>query len=225
MYSFAQRPDTRVIDEPLYAAFLQKSARADEHPGAAEVMAEQPHAMADAVRIGMSNDCDRPVYFIKNMAQHWAGFDADLLENYENVLLFRHPALVARSFDKVVAAPTPEDLGFPQQMEILDALIARKLPVIAVNSAAVRNFPEETLKDLCGKLGIDFKQEMLSWKAGEKDYDGVWAKYWYGNVHQSTGFAPDHAEVPAIEDLPENLREVVVNCLPYYQRLSEAAVS
>ena len=29
---------------------------------------------------------------------------------------------------------------------------------------------------------------MLSWPKGGIDEDGVWAKYWYENVHNSTGF-------------------------------------
>ena len=29
---------------------------------------------------------------------------------------------------------------------------------------------------------------MLSWPKGGISEDGVWAKYWYENVHNSTGF-------------------------------------
>ena len=36
MYSFAQRKDTRVIDEPLYAHYLKKSGA--KHPGRDEVL-------------------------------------------------------------------------------------------------------------------------------------------------------------------------------------------
>ena len=37
MYSFAQRSDTRVIDEPLYAHYLYKTNA--DHPGKEEVLA------------------------------------------------------------------------------------------------------------------------------------------------------------------------------------------
>ena len=29
---------------------------------------------------------------------------------------------------------------------------------------------------------------MLKWKLGAHDYDGVWGKYWYNDVNNSTGF-------------------------------------
>jgi hypothetical protein len=32
--------------------------------------------------------------------------------------------------------------------------------------------------------------QMLSWPAGSKPYDGVWAPWWYAGTHQSTGFQP-----------------------------------
>ena len=38
MYSFAQRPDTRVVDEPLYGHYLRVSGA--EHPGDQEAELE-----------------------------------------------------------------------------------------------------------------------------------------------------------------------------------------
>jgi hypothetical protein len=40
MYSFAQRADTVVLDEPFYAFYLNKSGI--EHPGKDEVLKSQP---------------------------------------------------------------------------------------------------------------------------------------------------------------------------------------
>ena len=39
MYSFAQRNDTNVFDEPLYAHYLSKTPARAYHPGAEEVIA------------------------------------------------------------------------------------------------------------------------------------------------------------------------------------------
>ena len=55
MYAFAQRSDTRVIDEPLYGHYLRVSDAA--HPGANEVMAamecngEMSFAISSSVRV------------------------------------------------------------------------------------------------------------------------------------------------------------------------------
>ena len=41
MYAFAQREDTTVYDEPLYAHYLSNSNAREYHPGADEVLAKQ----------------------------------------------------------------------------------------------------------------------------------------------------------------------------------------
>ena len=41
MYSFAQRGDTRVFDEPLYAHYLTHTDARTYHPGAEDVIAAQ----------------------------------------------------------------------------------------------------------------------------------------------------------------------------------------
>ena len=41
MYAFRERPDTTVVDEPLYAAYLARHPDLD-HPGRDEVLASQP---------------------------------------------------------------------------------------------------------------------------------------------------------------------------------------
>ena len=51
MYSFAQRADTTVYDEPLYAHYLVNSDAKDYHPGAEEIIA---NGRADMVLLGRS---------------------------------------------------------------------------------------------------------------------------------------------------------------------------
>ena len=39
---------------------------------------------------------------------------------------------------------------------------------------------------------------MLSWETGGNPADGVWARYWYENVHRSTGFGPYRPKAEAV---------------------------
>ena len=50
MYAFAQRRDTQVVDEPLYAHYLTVSDADEYHPGAADVLATQDNDGARVVR-------------------------------------------------------------------------------------------------------------------------------------------------------------------------------
>jgi hypothetical protein len=63
---------------------------------------------------------------------------------------------------------------------------------------------------------VPFDGRMLSWSAGPRDSDGVWAPHWYGSVHSSTGFAAYH---PPAEPLPARLEPLADQCLPYFERL------
>ena len=40
------------------------------------------------------------------------------------------------------------------------------------------------------KSEIPFYNEMLSWPPGRRKSDGIWGKYWYKKVEDSTGFQP-----------------------------------
>ena len=70
----------------------------------------------------------------------------------------------------------------------------------------------------CETLGIDFQEGMLSWEPGKRDTDGVWAKYWYKNVEDSTTFQPYK---PKPDEVPAHLDAVYKKCLKYYQLLYE----
>jgi hypothetical protein len=69
---------------------------------------------------------------------------------------------------------------------------------------------------------------MLSWPAGPRDSDGVWAPYWYDSVWKSTGFgrssspaaASSGATSASRDPLPPELEPLAEQCLPYYERLS-----
>ena len=41
MYAFAQRPDTTVVDEPLYAHYLSQTTSQARHPGHHDILQSQ----------------------------------------------------------------------------------------------------------------------------------------------------------------------------------------
>jgi hypothetical protein len=57
---------------------------------------------------------------------------------------------------------------------------------------------------------------MLSWPAGPRDSDGVWAPHWYAAVWASTGFEPWHAREVLLEGEPARVAEA---CRPAYEKL------
>jgi hypothetical protein len=214
MYSFAQRPDTRVVDEPLYAHYLQASGV--DHPGRAEVLAAGDSDGAAVIRDVVLGPCDRPVLFMKQMAHHLLGLDWSFLGRTANVLLIRDPAEVLTSFMQVVPSPTLADTGLDTQTRLLRHLIDIGQDPPVLDSRRLLLDPPGVLARLCDRLELPFTEAMLHWEPGARAEDGVWAPYWYDSVHRSTGFAPWREKSKTV---PPELEGVLAECRPHYDEL------
>ena len=219
MYSFAQRSDTRVVDEPLYGHYLRVTGAA--HPGADEVMA---HMRVDATAVineVILGPCDRPVLFMKQMAHHLVDLDRDFLGQTINVLLIRDPVHMLPSLAQNLESPTLRDTGLALQTELYELLLSmgQEPPVLDAKQLLLN--PHGVLSHLCSRLGIPFEASMLRWQAGPRPEDGIWAKHWYQAVHRSTGFQP---YVEKSEDMPSHLEALLAECVPHYQRLAQHVI-
>ena len=134
----------------------------------------------------------------------------------KNVLLIRDPKQLIASFAQVMPHPTLQDIGLKHEADILDYLVDNGTTPIVIDSNDILANPKKGLSQLCQQIGISFEEGMLSWEKGAIPEDGVWAKYWYKNVHQSTGFAKQKTSERPLPDHCNDLYEVA---LPYYQKL------
>jgi sulfotransferase family protein len=212
MRSFGARPDTLVVDEPLYAYYLATTGL--DHPGRSDVLASQPHEWDDvAAALTGPLPGGVTVYYQKHMTHHLLPeVGRDWIGELANAYLIRDPAHVVASYAKVRGAPDLADLGYAQQAEIFRAYGG---PV--VDAADLLRDPPGVLRRLCQALGIPWTEAMLSWPAGRRDTDGVWAPHWYASVEASTGFAP-YSSAPAA--VPARLRPLVTAAMPYYEEMA-----
>jgi hypothetical protein len=219
MYSFAERSDTRVVDEPLYAHYLTRSGV--DHPGRNEVLRAQDANGERVVRDVILGPCDRPVLFLKQMAHHLVDLDRGFLARTTNVLLTRDPLDMLPSLAQNVPEPTLRDTGYAAQTEILKELerLGQAPPVLLASEILAD--PRRVLAQLCERLGIAFQPAMLSWRAGPRAFDGVWAPHWYASVHRSTGFAAPRAERG---EFPARLRPLLDACRPHFEALARGAI-
>jgi hypothetical protein len=220
MYSFRQRPDTVVVDEPLYGHYLRTTGA--DHPGVREVLGVMEGDGGRVVRDVILGPCERPVHFFKNMAHHLVGLDRGFLSRIANVLLIRNPEEMLPSLDEQVPEPTLRDTGLRQQVEILDAVLGEGEEPVVLEARELLLDPAGVLTRACERLGIPFEGAMLRWPAGPKPEDGVWARHWYESVHASTGFAPYR---PKTGRFPRRLEPVLRECLPLYERLRGYAIT
>jgi len=217
MYSFAQRSDCTVLDEPFYAVYLSKTDA--DHPGKEDVL--KTMSSSEAVVRRKISEQTSPVLFVKNMAHHCEVLENPWIDGATNVFLIRDPAYIITSYAKVIESPTMRDIGLAYQYHLLSKLKTSGEKLIVLDTGEVLKNPKTVLDRLCKACEIRFEERMLRWEAGPKLFDGVWAQYWYENVHNSTGFnAPTSTKQP----VPERLRPLCEEATILYEKLSAFSI-
>jgi hypothetical protein len=228
MRSFENRADTIVWDEPFYAAELYATGR--DHPMRDEVIkAGEIDPARVAMRLtGPVEDPRKPqahVFYQKHMTHHMLpGFPRDWIGHPEivNAFLIREPKRVLASYTRTWTHVTLDEIGVPQQTELFQAVadrLGRAPPVLESNQVLAD--PRGALTALCAACGIAFDEAMLSWPAGRRKSDGVWAPAWYGAVEKSTGFGPPDTRQIALS--PE-LQRIADAARPYYEQLARHCI-
>jgi len=222
MRSFENRDDTAVLDEPFYAYYLKKTGF--HHPGRELVLKSQSSSWTEVVSYCLSEiPSKKTIWYQKHMAHHsFKNNNMDWIVGFNNCLLIRHPKAVIKSFKKKFSINSSLQLGYFQQLKIYDIIVKHTgEPPIIIDSMDLLKNPKIIIKKLCKSLGILFSPKMLTWPKGRRESDGVWAKYWYENVENSTEFKKYEKK-----NLTLNMDEKIIynECLPFYNKLFQLRI-
>jgi len=214
MYSFAQRGDCIVIDEPFYGHYLNNSELDFKHPSEKEILSTMDldeGSIIEKINILALNK----TVFIKGMAHHYINESSFTLD-WKNIILIRHPKKLIASFSKVIENPTINDIGIKKASQLFLFLKENNKTPIVIDSDELMVNPKKYLKKICKLLNISFSKEMLHWEKGGVPEDGVWASHWYANVHNTTGFQIQEKKEIV---LSRSLQPLLDEALPYYKIL------
>ena len=212
MYAFGNRADFAIWDEPFYAPYLKLTG--ESHPMAAEIIATHE---ADPLRVAMrcsgAIPAQKPHFYMKHMPHHMIdGVPLNWAKDCVNIHLIRHPARVIASYGAKRDSITGYDIGYTAQAALFD-----KIGGLVIDSSDIRQDPEIMLKKLSDAIDLPFDPAMLSWPAGPRKDDGIWASHWYNAVHKSTEFAGAEGPLPILSG--DNLT-LLENALPIYDKLA-----
>jgi hypothetical protein len=140
-----------------------------------------------------------------------------------HAFLIRHPARMLASYAAKRERVELGDIGFVQQAQLFEEAVAimRCNPPV-IDADAILADPRRVLTQLCEALAVPFDEAMLSWPAGGRDTDGVWAAHWYDAVNRSTGFGPA-TPLPVLDD--PHLVALEKRALPIYEYLAAHALA
>tara|TARA_B100001173_G_scaffold284022_1_gene269944 strand:+ start:429 stop:1142 length:714 start_codon:yes stop_codon:yes gene_type:complete len=214
MYSFANRSDFHAVDEPFYASYLNCTGL--NHPMRDDILRSQSTDPKKVIEtLSGEQNVGAKSQYQKHMTQHMISeIPRNWMLEVTNVFLLRHPVRVVASFAKKYPNARTNDIGFSQQVALFKFLRDAGQNSLVLNSEDLRENPETKLRQLCDGLGIEFQTTMLSWPKGGMSCDGVWARHWYGAVHNSSGFGDKEGAMP---NLKGHLSDIAEQALPDYE--------
>lgn len=225
MRSWARRPDTSVIDEPFYGAWLSEQPKV--HPGTEKLLRTletDRRAVAQKLRATSgASQLSAPLIsapfpsarlqYEKHIAHHvTVPFVKQEMQGVRHAFLIRHPARQLTSLARVLPEFPFDVTGWPM-MEELFSVFGGGAPTLDADDL-VQN-PARALRLLCDALSVDFYETMLTWNQGKHPSEGSWATYWYQTVQSSRGFS---APGP-LPEVPMHLHAQYKRALPIYERM------
>jgi hypothetical protein len=180
MYSFAQRPDTVAVDEPLYPYWLKNNP--DVFRPYKEELFQTYSTDGDKLLRTASDraTASRPIVFMKHIVKQVVGIDRTTFyaKNCKHVFLVRNPLQMILSWGVKSAVHQEEcsleTMGLPTLVDLYSSIRKNtgQAPLV-VDSNMLKQNPRDILTTLCGALDIPFYEDQLSWPAGPKpDLDG-----------------------------------------------------
>ena len=222
MRSWENRSDTLVVDEPFYACYLKQTGL--QHPCYQQVLASQSSDWDEVIEQLTALPVNADIYYQKHMTHHMLpSLRLDWVDKLTHVFLIRDPSKVIASYNRAMPSVSQDDIGIIRQHQLyreISQSTGQAIPII--DSDDVLANPQSVLSQVCEQLNIPFQASMLSWPAGKRASDGVWASHWYHNVERSTQFARPRAR--QVAPLSAELAALAEQARPYYDRLYQQRI-
>ena len=216
--SFSNRDDTSVYDEPFYAYYLKRSGVT--HPGYEQIL-ESNTTDYDHIMNRLINHIPnkKSIWYQKHMAHHLDPNDnLKWTNSFLNCLLIRDPNYVIASYIKKNDLKNIDELGYTQLLKLFQ-YHDNQIPIVDAKDILLN--PEGMLRKLCFLFNIVFEEKMLSWDKGAHPQDGIWGKYWYDRLWESTTFSLYEEKESIIDDV---YKDILEECINIYDELYQYRV-
>ncbi|CAL5400611.1 unnamed protein product [Camellia sinensis] len=234
MYSFAQRDDIEVLDEPLYANFLHVTGVG--RPYREEVLSKMESDGNKVVKDIIFGPGENKYRFCKKhiSKQRVPGLSDDLIKNGKHFILIRNPLSILPSFDKVVP-PSFLELGLGELVSIYSELCELGKPPAVIDASELQENPElhkawdsmlllermATLRRLCEDLDIPFQPAMLNY--GKLVQNQLMAFGLRGGMEVHINQQDSNEQGSILRPFPSSLYDLLEQSLPFYNMLRRHA--
>lgn len=213
------RGDLIVFSEPFSVPYYLSEERVSERFGAPRACASTEGWTSVVQELVAATEAG--TVFVKEMAYHVSPrLDRELVGNFQNTFIVRHPGHTLRSLKRLLPDFSPEEAGFEQQYRLMRlALEASDDEPVVLDGEELRRSAATVVEDYCRRVGLPFLPESLRWQAGLLDDWMRWEE-WHGDVAESRGIRPPRADAEPTR--PAGVDPAVyARCVEYYEEMKE----
>jgi len=153
MLAFAQRKDTRIVDRPFQAHYLQRTGAM---PPEREEVLDAFDSRPDQIIHQLQGSKEKSHLFLHEIPLHLLGVNLNFLSSFHHVMLIRHPRALRVHASQVLEAYT-------MQHRLYHLLLAGGSRVMVIDTRTLALDPEYTLTSICHHVGIPYKTQMMRW--------------------------------------------------------------
>ncbi|MFJ3928560.1 sulfotransferase family protein [Streptomyces sp. NPDC090022] len=148
--------------------------------------------------------------------------DTDFLRDVRHTFIIRNPADVIASHFALNPELSAEDVGFSRLHELYEAVERAQggVPPVVVDSDALLERPEDTVRAYCARTGLPYAAGSLTWSPGMPE-DFKLTERWHVDAGESSGFERRERTYADTVDNNDLLRGFYEDQLPFYTRLYE----
>ena len=213
------RGDLIVFSEPFSVPYYLGQERASDRFGSRRPCASTEEWTSVVRELVAATEAG--TVFVKDMAYHVAPrLDRELVGNFQNTFIVRHPGHTLGSLKRLLPDFTPEEAGFEQQYRLMRlAFEASDEEPVVLDGEELRRSAATVVEDYCRRVGLPFLPESLRWQAGLLADWRRWER-WHGDVAGSTGIRPPRADAEPAR--PEGVDPAVyARCVECYEKMVE----
>jgi hypothetical protein len=191
------RGDLHAVHEPFVAYYYFGEDRVNDNYN--EGIEPSPEHHWEAIRSQLLAQAASTPVFFKDMAYHVRKcLSPDFLRPFDSTFLVREPRLSLASLYRLQPNATVEEAGFEQLLRVMRMVFEREgEPLVAIDSEALRERPEEIVREYCDRVDIPFIPEALSWEPGSPSAEWQPWQRWHQEAIGSSGFETgEHQAAP-----------------------------
>ena len=228
-----ERGDHQCLHEPfLRYYYLTKTGKELPHFDATD---DHPNDYA-GTREAILNKAGTSPVFVKDMSYYVMPEildDVEFCKKVRHCFLIRHPVKSILSYYKLDNKVSSDEIGFEAQWKHLIGLEAMGINnSVVINAEDIQMDTERTMQLFWTQLGLDYKDQALSWSQETTPKDWQYVEGWHEQASQSGGIRKpdsdqDQKALKEFNDLAEiepKLKQYLEHHLPFYEQLKARAI-